>query len=44
MAQTAQKVTKTVQTFWKVKSGKGVFFTQQQQQGGPNAGGPNPEQ
>ena len=30
--------TKAVQTLWKVKSGKGVFFTQQQQRG-PNAGG-----
>ena len=35
--KTAQKATKAVQTFWKVKSGKGVFFTQQEQ-GGPNAG------
>ena len=37
MAKTAQKATTTVHTFWKVKSGKGVFFTQQQEQGGPNA-------
>ena len=36
IAKTAQKTTNAVQTFWKVKSGKGVFFTQQQQQGGPN--------
>ena len=42
-AKTALKATKAVQTFWKVKSGKGVFLTQQQEQGGPNAGGPNPE-
>ena len=34
-----KKATKAVQTLWKVKSGKGVFFTQQQQQRGPNAGG-----
>ena len=34
---------KQKKTFWKVKSGKGVFFTQQQEQGGPNEGGPNPE-
>ena len=36
--QQHKKATKAVQTFWKVKSGKGVFFTQQQEQGGPNAG------
>ena len=41
--QQHKKGTKAVQTFWKVKSGKGMFFTQQQQQGGPNARGPNPE-
>ena len=29
--------------FWKVKSRKGVFFTQQQEQGAPNAGGAKPE-
>ena len=37
MAKQQRKGTKAVQTFWKVKSG-GVFFTQQQEQGGPNAG------
>ena len=38
-----KKSNKAVQTFWKVNSGKGVFFTQQQEQGGPNAEGPNPD-
>ena len=40
MAKNSTKSNKTaVHTFWKVKSGKGVFFTQQQEQGGPNAKG-----
>ena len=33
MARTAQKATEAAQTFWNVKSGKGVFFTQQQELG-----------
>ena len=39
----AQKATTAVQTFWKVKSGEGGFFTQQQEQGGPYAEGQNPD-
>ena len=36
MANTAQKATKAVKTFWKVKR-QGCVFTQQQEQGGTNA-------
>ena len=37
MMQQQQIATKAVQTFCKVKSGNDVLFTQQQEQGGPNA-------